>query len=171
MFSCLCSRRFRSAGGTTFVTVIYLGWMCSDQGVWQWIMDVLVCNWLGAWLGASTARSAGTAVSRSFTGMKAAQYLQVKVRAELSALFAAKHAFQHYTWRGRPRGLRARTKRMFGQLTPHDFTSFEWHGTADFVHYVIVVMLLAVFLAAELNPFYLKVGTFNVCYLHRFLRN
>jgi len=89
----------------------------------HWIMDVLVCNWLGAW-----------------AGMKACQYLHVK----------------HYTWRGRPRGFRAKTKRVFGQFSPHDFTTFQWHGTADFVHYVAVVMLLAVFLAAELNPFYLK---------------
>jgi len=43
------------------------------------------------------------------------------------------------------------------QFSPHDFTAFKWAGSNDFLHYITVVMLLAVFLAAELNPFYLKV--------------
>lgn len=43
------------------------------------------------------------------------------------------------------------------QFSPHDFTAFKWAGSADFLHYITVVMLLAVFLMAELNPFYLKV--------------
>ena len=43
------------------------------------------------------------------------------------------------------------------QFSPHDFTAFEWAGSTDFLHYITVVLLLAVFLAAELNPFYLKV--------------
>lgn len=43
------------------------------------------------------------------------------------------------------------------QFSPHDFTAFQWAGSTDFLHYITVVMLLAVFLAAELNPFYLKV--------------
>lgn len=41
-------------------------------------------------------------------------------------------------------------------MTPADWTTFEWEGTASFSHYVTVVIMLAVFLAAELNPFYLK---------------
>ncbi|THH10295.1 hypothetical protein EW146_g8420 [Bondarzewia mesenterica] len=91
----------------------------------HWILDVLVCNWLGTYL-----------------GMKACQYFEVK----------------HYTWRGfrQSRGIRSKTKRVLTQFSPHDFTAFHWHGTASFLHYVIVVMLLAIFLAAELNPFYLK---------------
>jgi hypothetical protein len=44
------------------------------------------------------------------------------------------------------------------QFSPHDFTAFKWAGSTDFLHYITVVMLLAVFLAAELNPFYLKVS-------------
>lgn len=44
------------------------------------------------------------------------------------------------------------------QFSPHDFTAFKWAGSTDFLHYITVVMLLAVFLAAELNPFYLKVA-------------
>ena len=43
------------------------------------------------------------------------------------------------------------------QFSPHDFTAFKWAGSNDFLHYITVVILLAVFLAAELNPFYLKV--------------
>ena len=45
---------------------------------------------------------------------------------------------------------------MLTQFSPHDFTTFRWEGTASFTHYVAVVILLAVFLAAELTPFYLK---------------
>lgn len=54
-------------------------------------------------------------------------------------------------------GFRSKTRRVITQLSPHDFTAFKWEGTASFFHYVTVVLLLAVFLAAELNPFYLKV--------------
>ncbi|KAN0129473.1 phosphatidylserine synthase 2 [Lactarius tabidus] len=91
----------------------------------HWILDVLICNWLG-----------------TYAGMKACQYFEVK----------------HYTWRGfrQSRGIRSKTKRVFTQFSPHDFTAFHWHGTASLLHYVTVVVLLAVFLAAELNPFYLK---------------
>jgi phosphatidylserine synthase 2 len=42
------------------------------------------------------------------------------------------------------------------QFSPHDFTKFEWEGTTSFTAYVAVVLLLSLFLAAELNPFYLK---------------
>jgi len=74
--------------------------------------------------------------------MKACQYFEVR----------------HYTWRGlrQTQGLRGKTKRVFSQFSPHDWTTFKWEGTASFVHYFTVVFLLAVFLAAELNPFYLK---------------
>jgi phosphatidylserine synthase 2 len=94
-------------------------------------------------------------------GMKACQYFGVKVgwygnipdKSELT------QAAKHYTWRGfrQSRGIRSKTKRVFTQFSPHDFTAFHWHGTASLLHYVTVVVLLAVFLAAELNPFYLKV--------------
>lgn len=54
---------------------------------------------------------------------------------------------------------------MVAQFSPHDFTAFKWEGTASFFHYVTVVLLLAVFLAAELTPFYLKViDTDNTLY-------
>ncbi|EJD50505.1 PSS-domain-containing protein [Auricularia subglabra TFB-10046 SS5] len=89
----------------------------------HWILDVLICNWLGTWL-----------------GMKTCEYFEVKP----------------FVWRGKPRGVRARTRRVLKQFAPHDFTAFKWEGTANFAHYSAVVILLAVFLAAELNPFYLK---------------
>ena len=71
--------------------------------------------------------------------------------------------FQKYTWRGfrQTRGIRGKTRRVISQFSPHDWTTFQWEGTADFTHYVAVVLLLAVFLAAELNPFYLKVRGFS----------
>ncbi|KAG6813015.1 hypothetical protein H0H92_014753 [Tricholoma furcatifolium] len=91
----------------------------------HWILDVLVCNWIGTYL-----------------GMKVCQYLEVKP----------------YEWRGlrQSRGLRSKAKRVLSQFSPHDFTAFKWGTASSFTHYVNVVLLLAVFLAAELNPFYLK---------------
>jgi Phosphatidyl serine synthase len=46
---------------------------------------------------------------------------------------------------------------LLTQFSPHDFTAFKWGTATDFFHFSTVVLLLAVFLAAELNPFYLKV--------------
>ncbi|KIL00211.1 hypothetical protein PAXRUDRAFT_821916 [Paxillus rubicundulus Ve08.2h10] len=91
----------------------------------HWILDVLVCNWLGTYL-----------------GMKTCQYLEVKP----------------YEWRGlrQTRGLRSKARRVLSQFSPHDWTAFKWEGTTSFRHYLTVVSLLAIFLAAELNPFYLK---------------
>jgi hypothetical protein len=67
---------------------------------------------------------------------------------------------QPYEWRGlrQTRGLRSKARRVLSQFSPHDWTAFKWEGTTSFRHYVTVVLLLAVFLAAELNPFYLKVS-------------
>lgn len=56
----------------------------------------------------------------------------------------------------RPGAIRRNTRRVMKQFAPYDFTSFEWGGTKSFAAYVTVVLLLATFLAAELNPFYLK---------------
>jgi hypothetical protein len=68
---------------------------------------------------------------------------------------------QPYEWRGlrQTRGLRSKAKRVLSQFSPHDFTAFKWEGTASFLHYITVVLLLGTFLTAELNPFYLKVGS------------
>ncbi|KAF7348190.1 Phosphatidylserine synthase 2 [Mycena sanguinolenta] len=91
----------------------------------HWILDVLVCNWAGTYL-----------------GMKVCGYFEVKP----------------YSWRGlrETRGLRGKARRVISQFSPHDFTAFKWGTASSFTHYVAVVLLLAVFLAAELNPFYLK---------------
>ncbi|TFK27595.1 phosphatidylserine synthase 2 [Coprinopsis marcescibilis] len=91
----------------------------------HWVLDVLLCNWLGTYL-----------------GMKVCQYFEVKP----------------YEWRGfrQSKGLKSKAKRVLSQFSPHDFTTFKWGTATDFLHYMCVVLLLAVFLAAELNPFYLK---------------
>ncbi|KAI5827386.1 PSS-domain-containing protein [Schizophyllum commune Tattone D] len=91
----------------------------------QWLLDVLICNWLGTWV-----------------GMKICQYFEVKP----------------YEWRGfrQSRGFRSKAKRVVSQFSPHDFTAFKWGTATSFANYIGVVTLLAVFLAAELNPFYLK---------------
>ncbi|KAF8739513.1 hypothetical protein AX14_009294 [Amanita brunnescens Koide BX004] len=91
----------------------------------HWILDVLVCNWLGTYL-----------------GMKVCQYLQVKP----------------FEWRGfrQTRGIGPKAKRVLSQFSPHDFTAFKWGTATSFTNYISVVLLLAMFLAAELNPFYLK---------------
>jgi hypothetical protein len=102
--------------------------------------------------------------------MKTCQYFEVKVRWIFASLnkrcsrgvsirLSLNFSSQHYEWRGlrETRGFRAKSRRIIKQFSPHDFTAFKWAGTHDFLHYATVVMLLAVFLAAELNPFYLKV--------------
>ncbi|KAF8956530.1 phosphatidylserine synthase 2 [Flammula alnicola] len=101
----------------------------------HWILDVMVCNWLGTYL----ARHFNIP---NFLGMKVCQYFEVKP----------------YEWRGfrQTRGIRSKAKRVLSQFSPHDFTAFKWGTATDFLHFSTVVLLLAVFLAAELNPFYLK---------------
>jgi len=91
----------------------------------HWILDVLVCNWFGTYL-----------------GMKVCTYFEVKP----------------YEWRGfrQTRGLRSKARRVITQFTPHDFTTFKWGTATSFANYCCVVLLLAVFLAGELSPFYLK---------------
>ncbi|KDQ15125.1 hypothetical protein BOTBODRAFT_32107 [Botryobasidium botryosum FD-172 SS1] len=91
----------------------------------HWILDVLVCNWLGLYL-----------------GMMTCSYFEVK----------------QYTWRGfrQSRGIRQKTSRVFRQLTPHDWTTFHWEGTASFKNYLSIVIILVLFLMAEMNAFYLK---------------
>ncbi|QRW06627.1 phosphatidyl serine synthase [Ceratobasidium sp. AG-Ba] len=91
----------------------------------HWVLDVLLCNWLGIYL-----------------GMQTCAYFEVK----------------HFTWRSisSTKGMRRKAKRVLKQFTPHDWTEFHWEGTSSFTSYCAVFMLLATFLAAELNPFYLK---------------
>jgi 4-amino-4-deoxy-L-arabinose transferase-like glycosyltransferase len=59
--------------------------------------------------------------------------------------------------------LRAKGKRVIKQFAPHDFTAFKWEGAKDFLHYMTTILLLAVFLLAELNPFYLKASYTPPC--------
>ncbi|QRW20201.1 phosphatidyl serine synthase [Rhizoctonia solani] len=77
-----------------------------------------------------------------YAGMRTCAYFEVK----------------HFTWRSihSTKGVRRKTKRVLKQFTPHDWTEFHWEGTSSFASYCAVFMLLATFLAAELNPFYLK---------------
>ncbi|CAE6448392.1 unnamed protein product [Rhizoctonia solani] len=91
----------------------------------HWVLDVLLCNWLGI-----------------YVGMRTCAYFEVK----------------HFTWRSihSTKGVRRKTKRVLKQFTPHDWTEFHWEGTSSFASYCAVFLLLATFLAAELNPFYLK---------------
>jgi len=99
--------------------------MSRKNNFWKWLLDVLICNWLGTYL-----------------GMKTCSYFEVK----------------GYTWRGfrQTRGIRSKGKRVLTQFSPHDWTTFRWEGTASLRNYLAVLALLACFLAAELNPFYLK---------------
>ncbi|KAJ7892324.1 phosphatidylserine synthase 2 [Mycena olivaceomarginata] len=79
----------------------------------HWVLDVLVCNWIG-----------------TYVGMKTCEYFQLKP----------------YEWRG-PR---------VHSLTLYDFTTFKWSAPTSFTNYVTVLLLLVGFVAAEINPFYLK---------------
>ncbi len=97
---------------------------------------------------------------RQFTGMKTCQYFEVKVRSICIISFKLLNTLaKPYEWRGlrQHRGIRSKARRVLSQFSPHDFTAFKWGTATDFLHYSTVVLLLAVFLAAELNPFYLKV--------------
>jgi hypothetical protein len=44
-------------------------------------------------------------------------------------------------------------------LTLYDFTTFKWSAPTSFTNYVTVLLLLVGFVAAEINPFYLKAST------------
>ncbi len=127
----------------------------------KWVLDVLICNWVGTYLGKTHPLEPLRKLIFPSLGMKVCQYFEVKVTHPLppfrSALFISVR--QPYEWRGlrQHRGLRSKARRVLSQFSPHDFTAFKWGTASSFMHYIIVVLLLAVFLAAELNPFYLKV--------------
>lgn len=134
----------------------------------HWVLDVLLCNWLG-----------------TYVGMKTCQYLEVKhfswqnIRpfsfgsSKLAMRRKKNESIDDSTGQNqpttqtvpdstvakkpkRPGAIRRNTKRVLKQFSPHDFTKFEWAGTSSFTAYFTVVLLLSVFLAAELSPFYLK---------------
>ncbi|KAF9013052.1 phosphatidylserine synthase 2 [Cyathus striatus] len=104
----------------------------------HWVLDVLLCNWVGTYLG----KHLSSLTDRNTLGMKTCQYFEVK----------------YYEWRGfrQTPGIRPKARRVLSQFSPHDFTAFKWGTATDFTHFITVVALLAVFLAAELNPFYIK---------------
>ncbi|THH05664.1 hypothetical protein EW145_g4634 [Phellinidium pouzarii] len=116
----------------------------------HWILDVLICNWLGTYLG-----------NLLETFILDIPHPLEKYRDEDLSVLRSEGTYiskAYYEWRGlrQSRGFRSKTKRVITQFSPHDFTAFKWEGTASFFHYLTVVLLLTVFLAAELNPFYLK---------------
>ncbi|KAJ7643663.1 phosphatidyl serine synthase-domain-containing protein [Roridomyces roridus] len=109
----------------------------------HWVLDVLLCNWLGTYL-----------------GMKTCQYLEVKPYAWRGTLVptssSSSSVIPDPKKPRRTARLRSKAARALRRLGPHDFTRFTWGTASSFSHYLSVVLLLAVFLAAELSPFYLK---------------
>ncbi|KAG2174799.1 hypothetical protein INT43_005861 [Umbelopsis isabellina] len=92
----------------------------------HWILDVLICNWAGIYL-----------------GMKTCQYFEVKH-------YSWAGHFRHI------KGIKGKAKRAVQQFTPHDWTRFEWKTTNSFKRWIAVLALLVVFLQCEINCFYLK---------------
>ncbi|PLW20814.1 hypothetical protein PCANC_06801 [Puccinia coronata f. sp. avenae] len=97
----------------------------------HWILDVLICNWGGLWLGMKTCEWLRVSPF-SWRGLRPV----VSDGSSTSRRKAAKYAAQ--------------------QFTPHDWTEFRWEGTKRFRNYISTVALLTVFLLSELNVFYLK---------------
>ncbi|WAQ82502.1 hypothetical protein PtA15_2A819 [Puccinia triticina] len=98
----------------------------------HWILDVLICNWGGLWLGMKTCEWLRV---RPFS-WRGLRPVAVEKNPSASRRRAAKYAAQ--------------------QFTPHDWTEFRWEGTKRFRNYISTVALLTVFLLSELNVFYLK---------------
>jgi phosphatidylserine synthase 2 len=142
----------------------------------HWVLDVLLCNWLGTYIGMKTCqylevkhfawrdvRPFSFATGRKFPFRKRRNVPVDEPEGteghnrsmSLDETVAATKAVPPKKTK-RPGAIRRNTKRMLKQFSPHDFTAFEWGGTKSFTAYFTVVLLLSVFLAAELNPFYLK---------------
>ncbi|KAJ8299437.1 hypothetical protein KUTeg_023497 [Tegillarca granosa] len=102
-----------------FVPTHFFGWWL------KWIMDALVCNGLGIYL-----------------GMKTLKYLSMKP----------------YHWRSMWNipTYRGKMKRFALQFTPHSWTDFDWKPTSSLKRWFAMLGVIAVFLLAELNTFYLK---------------
>ncbi|MBW0512674.1 hypothetical protein O181_052389 [Austropuccinia psidii MF-1] len=92
----------------------------------HWLLDVLICNWGGLWL-----------------GMKTCQWLTVSPFS-----WRGLRPVNSMTHR--------RAKNAAKQFVPYDWTEFRWEGTKRFRNYISTVALLTVFLLSELNVFYLK---------------
>ncbi|KAK3583279.1 hypothetical protein CHS0354_011167 [Potamilus streckersoni] len=91
----------------------------------HWIMDALVCNSGGIYL-----------------GMKTLNYLSMKP----------------YHWRGMWNipTYREKIKRLALQFTPYSWTDFNWQPTSSMRRWIAMLLVIAMFLLAELNTFYLK---------------
>ncbi|PVD33310.1 hypothetical protein C0Q70_04563 [Pomacea canaliculata] len=91
----------------------------------HWIMDAIVCNGLGIYL-----------------GMKTLNYLSMKP----------------YHWRGMWNipTYGGKLKRLAAQFTPYSWTDFDWKPTSSLKRWMAMLAVIAIFLLAELNTFYLK---------------
>ncbi|XP_041366468.1 phosphatidylserine synthase 2-like [Gigantopelta aegis] len=91
----------------------------------HWIMDALICNGLGIYL-----------------GMKTLHYLSMKP----------------YHWRGMWNipTYSGMFKRLAAQFTPYSWTDFDWRPTSSLKRWLSMVLIIAIFLLAEMNTFYLK---------------
>ncbi|KAI8481704.1 Phosphatidylserine synthase 2 [Branchiostoma belcheri] len=75
-------------------------------------------------------------------GMKTVEYLKMKP----------------YHWRGlwHIPTYRGKMRRMVAQFTPYNWTSFDWKPTLSLKRWLAVLGIIAMWLIAELNTFYLK---------------
>lgn len=91
----------------------------------HWIMDALVCNGLGIYLGLKTLR-----------------YFSMKT----------------YHWRGlwSISTYRGKIQRIFAQFGPHSWIDYDWKPTSSLTRWVFFLLVILIFLLAELNTFYLK---------------
>lgn len=97
----------------------------------HWLLDVLICNWAGLWL-----------------GMKTCEWLRVSPFSWRGLRPLSSNLERETSHR--------RAKNAAKQFTPYDWTEFRWEGTKKFRNYISTVALLTVFLLSELNVFYLK---------------
>ena len=138
----------------------------------HWVLDVLLCNWFGTYVGMKTCqyfevkhfswqtiRPFSFASSRrfSFRRKKQVSVDDATVQDPTSTYDASNVVASSTSKKTKQSGaIRRSTKRVLKQFSPHNFTKFEWGGTTSFTAYFTVVLLLSLFLLAELNPFYLK---------------
>jgi phosphatidylserine synthase 2 len=67
-------------------------------------------------------------------------------------------SMKEYNWRGlwNIPTYRGKIKRIIAQFSPHGWIEFEWNPLSSFERWVACVCIIAGFLVAELNTFYLK---------------
>lgn len=69
-----------SVGGIMYVIILMVHVFCHNSS--QWILDVLICNWIGTYLGKLRHLSQNhshVGITHYSIGMKVCQYLEVKV--------------------------------------------------------------------------------------------